>query len=457
MKLGIKNFAKVKEADIIIDGITVIAGENNTGKSTVGKILFSLFNSLCNVEEKILGERLKEIELTNKSILQSHISVFEAVGEMSFGIASSRIMTPRAMASRNINNLSRRIRAKLKIIIDENGSISDEQIKDILRKELKIREGTADKVDAEEWENMIDELTQNINAILSLPEETIVCEVISRYFNNVFDGQITPLLQGSENTETSLELQIKDKNNIISFSGNECKKIDDEINILHKAIYIDNPFIVDELSNYNDLNPMNESLKSLLTQGYEENDVMDGIIESVMAKEKLSDIFKTLQNVVNGEIIISQKNDEFYLKNNEFSEPVSFHNLSTGMKSFIILKMLLEKGCLKDKDVLVLDEPEIHLHPQWQIAYAELIVLLQKHFDLSIVVTTHSPYFVDAINIYSCKYGIDNKVNYYLSFSDDDKVGFECVTDNIDLIYKKMASPIQILDTLRYELNKALR
>ena len=75
--------------------------------------------------------------------------------------------------------------------------------------------------------------------------------------------------------------------------------------------------------------------------------------------------------------------------------------------------MLLEKGCLKNKDVVILDEPEIHLHPQWQIAYAELIVLLQKQFDLSVVVTTHSPYFVDAFN--SCKYGTDNKVNYYLS------------------------------------------
>ena len=40
MKLSINNFAKIKQADIIIDGITVIAGENNTGKSTVGKVLF---------------------------------------------------------------------------------------------------------------------------------------------------------------------------------------------------------------------------------------------------------------------------------------------------------------------------------------------------------------------------------------------------------------------------------
>ena len=66
MKLSIKNFAKIKNADITIDGITVIAGENNTGKSTVGKILFSLFNSLSNVNEKILEERLKEIEKSNQ-------------------------------------------------------------------------------------------------------------------------------------------------------------------------------------------------------------------------------------------------------------------------------------------------------------------------------------------------------------------------------------------------------
>ena len=33
MKLHVENFAKIKEADIEINGITVIAGENNTGKS----------------------------------------------------------------------------------------------------------------------------------------------------------------------------------------------------------------------------------------------------------------------------------------------------------------------------------------------------------------------------------------------------------------------------------------
>lgn len=38
MQLKIKNVAKLKEATINIDGITVIAEENNTGKSTIGKL-----------------------------------------------------------------------------------------------------------------------------------------------------------------------------------------------------------------------------------------------------------------------------------------------------------------------------------------------------------------------------------------------------------------------------------
>lgn len=69
------------------------------------------------------------------------------------------------------------------------------------------------------------------------------------------------------------------------------------------------------------------------------------------------------------------------------------------MKSFVIIKMLLENGSISPRDVLILDEPEIHLHPQWQIAYAELIVLVQKYFDLTVIITTHSPYFLDAVDL----------------------------------------------------------
>ena len=64
MKISLENIGKVKTANIEINGITVIAGENNTGKSTVGKALFSIFYSFLNVEKKIKKERQKLLETT---------------------------------------------------------------------------------------------------------------------------------------------------------------------------------------------------------------------------------------------------------------------------------------------------------------------------------------------------------------------------------------------------------
>jgi predicted ATPase len=429
MKLSVNNFAKIKKADIIVDGITVIAGENNTGKSTIGKVIFSIFNSLSDIEDKIINERIRVIENANRTILRSNIDLIEG---------------SKSMAIRNLSRILRRISNGVRQLMNDEIAISLEKIRKIVSESIQLWEFSSFP------EELIDEITESTSEILCLPEKTIVEEMITSFFNDVFHSQINSLALGDA-LKAILKLEIKGKVDEIIFENNECKSYVDEINIIHKAIYIDNPFIIDELSKYNNLSTMNNMLKYLLVDKYREN-MFDGIIETVLAKEKLSDIYEKLQNVVNGNIILG-KDEEFYLENKDYDKPICFHNLSTGLKSFVILKMLLEKGCLKDKDVLILDEPEIHLHPQWQITYAEMIVLLQKQFDLSVVVTTHSPYFMDAINLFSYKYGIDKKVNYYVSTMENNHVELECVTDNIEAIYKKMSSPIQVLESLRYELN----
>ena len=52
--------------------------------------------------------------------------------------------------------------------------------------------------------------------------------------------------------------------------------------------------------------------------------------------------------------------------------------------------------------------------------------------------TTHSPYFVDAINLFSRKYETDAKTNYYLSANEGNVAVMENVTDHIDVIYKNL-------------------
>ena len=62
MILNFENIGKVKKASVEINGITVIAGENNTGKSTVGKVLYSIFNSFCNMENQVSKDLEDSVE-----------------------------------------------------------------------------------------------------------------------------------------------------------------------------------------------------------------------------------------------------------------------------------------------------------------------------------------------------------------------------------------------------------
>lgn len=45
MNITIENVGKIRHADITIDGITVIAGENGSGKSTVGE------SPVCRIQQ----------------------------------------------------------------------------------------------------------------------------------------------------------------------------------------------------------------------------------------------------------------------------------------------------------------------------------------------------------------------------------------------------------------------
>lgn len=439
MKLRIENLAKIKEADIELNGITVIGGDNDTGKSTVGKVLFGIFNALNKIEEKVKTEREQTIKEACEYALNSlHTNI---VYDNESKTAASRLK--RYALEFELRKITLE---EIKKIQGEETNSFIEEIEQIFMKYVK--QLINDKEDVAEQEQLVKNAMKLIQEYFDIADNNLEQEYITRYFSRIFHNQVNSLMK--EECDSIVELSIKKQVNKLTFTNNKCSGYVKNISILKKAIYIDNPFIIDDFFQEKTGGMMEKKLRALLTND-SQSDISAGLMNTLLAKEKLNEIYEAMCSVVKGDIVEERKN-EYYLKNDDFSSPVSFQNLSAGLKSFVILKMLLEKGSLQQKDVLILDEPEIHLHPEWQVAYAELIVLLQKHFDLEIVITTHSPYFLDAINLFSIKHKINSRVNYYLSSMDDNQVIFEKVTDNIDAIYKKMALPTQTLDTLRYEL-----
>ena len=175
-----------------------------------------------------------------------------------------------------------------------------------------------------------------------------------------------------------------------------------------------------------------------------------GVIEGLEIERKLTEIFSLFQQIMPGHL--ARERRRFVLELDDEEHVLNVENWSAGIKSFAILKRLLENGTLHEKGVLILDEPEIHLHPEWQLRYAEILVLLQKSFNLTILLTTHSPFFLDAIELFACKHGIGEKAHYYLSENDGRQVMFRDVSNEIDKIYEKMSNPVQVLENLRAEL-----
>mgnify|MGYP001237739125 CR=1 FL=1 len=112
-----------------------------------------------------------------------------------------------------------------------------------------------------------------------------------------------------------------------------------------------------------------------------------------------------------------------------------------------LLQLLEKGGFLRQGNIVIIDEPEVHLHPKWQLLYAEIIICLVQQ-GTHVIVTTHSPYILEALELYSKKLSTE-VVQYYYASVDNGTV-FENVTSNLDYIYQSLAEPFIKLE--RYSL-----
>jgi ABC transporter, ATP-binding protein len=407
MKLSIRNVGKLKEADVEINGITVIAGENNTGKSTIGKVLFSIFQSLYKLDDQIIREKRNTIK-HNLELLYVH-----ATGSF-------------------FNNV------EFKEIIDEiliEGSKYDIEI--LKNKILEFISNNSEKTKNE----IPEEPVKRIFDLLKIPKKSFVLAILNRNFSNEFNNQITNIY-----TELvgNIKLKIQDKESFLSIENNIIKEIKNEHFLNTEIVYIDDPFILDDLTDelfvrnaikntdYNTIYNHKNYLKYKLIQK------KGSLVDEIILNSKLEKFYLKLNELFEGDIILSNRGNYVYRRKNKGNE-LNLINLSAGLKSFAVLKMLFINNTLQENGTIILDEPEIHLHPEWQIKFAELIVLLQKEFKMHILLTTHSPYFLKAIQVYSKKYKISNKCKYYMSELDGEQAILVDKTNKTDDLFYKLA------------------
>lgn len=216
-----------------------------------------------------------------------------------------------------------------------------------------------------------------------------------------------------------------------------------------EVVYIDNPFVLDEQAFSSFRISRGNDHKNHLRRKLFSYDSSEDIINEIINRNKLTNIYEKIDSICGGEMVKNERSEVGY-KKKDSDKIIDIKNISTGLKTFVILKTLLQNGALQYRGTIILDEPEIHLHPRWQLLFAELIVLIQKEFNMHILLNTHSPYFLKAIEVYSAKHEIADKCNYYLAYSNGDTSVIDDVTTSPEKIYKLLARPLQDLENVRY-------
>ncbi|MCJ1978438.1 AAA family ATPase [Lactococcus paracarnosus] len=435
MKIDINNIGKISSASLDIDGITVVVGENGTGKSTIGKALYSAFNGLSNLPQKVDFDRNVSINNIIKNGLNQNYDFFfhrsyPQIDEVVNDIISSY---------REDQFSEKFFIGKIKsLIADLEKYEGNTEIFDIQNQDIVIEN------------NLIFEMYTKIKKVLGIPTKDIQEKLLYKEFSNEFGQQIINLSDDTQNSYVELLIKGKKHHFFISNDGVDIEST--FTGLQHKSVYIDNPFVLEE--GFNARRPIfrnnrvshQTTLHNLLMN---EGDLL--VTETILLDEKLKEIAKIFEQVNVGELVKSKQNSLESFGYREGNVDFSLKNVSLGLKTFIILKTLIERGHISERGLIILDEPEIHLHPEWQILFAELIVLLQKQFNLHILLTTHSPYFLEAIEVYSKIHNVYENCNFYLSEEIDKRITVRNINGNLAKVYDKFFLPFQKLEDLGNE------
>lgn len=387
MKLKLQNISIIEEADIEIDGITLIAGKNDSGKSTIGKVLYSVVKGF-NQQEGFFQEK------KNRMISYYYQDILKELKK------------------------------------NWNEDITKFQTKEI----------------NDDWINYIEELVFNE----SIPEEikkTIQDKI--HHIKNYFKREYNTIAQKQDEIELWIRSEIANLYNIFErprkdfrieledllgnavivdrFKNISTENVYLELNnnletYYKESFYIESPLIIDEplqrfIGKDNSLNfgrSRQEELASSLSNPIQSNTA------------DYSVIYKRISKIINGEITIDLLEGVRYKKN---SQDIDIKNTAVGIKSFGIIQLLLKNNRLNNRTLLIIDEPEVHLHPIWQVKYAEILVLLSKEFEIPMLLTSHSPYFIEALEAYTKKYKYESSTNFY--FAEKNENGFSSKIINV--------------------------
>lgn len=426
MKLILDNIGMLQHAEITLHKLCVIAGENDNGKSTVGKIVFCIVKAINRYREDLQESKEFWVEEKKEEI---YFHLREALRPTNPEVLD--VLRGLRMSSRQRLNAEEQLAA------------IDESIQRVL--------ALADFSPEEKQEILA--LRDDLQATLEQPEniKQSIENALNKVFASEFDASL--LLQGA--TQGRIQLLENDLTlmDIVVTNGDVRLAGEVEPMALKDATFIDSPLILnhhDVLLRSQTLLDMDQRRSSRLGQPYttlHTKDLFDKLRTPVLpfdlfGKDK-ADLAHEIQNIIDGEIAYDRSDRDFVFRRRGAS--VSIKNTASGIKVFGLLQILVTNEFVAKNTVLIFDEPENHLHPKWQLKLAQLLLKLVEN-GVYVLVSSHSPYLIEALKRGVDRAGLADQARFALAQN-------QCVTDadRLSDIFAVLAEPFEVFRNMDAE------
>jgi len=357
-----KNFAKLKDTSLEFNDITVLAGKPSTGKSYVMKFMYAVNKALdltkyefINIQKKFNMLTLNYIKLTENTKNNPPKSIIDA---------------------HNIENT-----------LDSFSNEYTEIVSEVKKLDNKIKYLVKDN-----FKNIIQSIFGNIEQVSKN------FEIGSDFLNIVYKENVL------ENFDIKLSIDLSNKNkNIFPIVYSDFSMYEKQFQ--QEPVFVETPLILEFKSfirrDKGKVPYHIESLLNVLDTDYSFTDEeQDRFIQNFTKKVK---------EIILGDI--ESSGDSFVYRTD--TKNYDILNTSSGIKSIGLLQYLVTNKALKKGSILFWEEPEVHLHPQWQLKMIDLFVELMRA-GVKIVFSTHSPYMADYLNAISQKNGFKDRVSFNL-------------------------------------------
>ncbi len=367
LTVKLKNIGIIKQAEFSLGDLTIICGENNTGKTYAAYALYGFLKSWHNlIRVPISGSQIQR-SLAEGVEIESKLDTDQMLAE-ACKIYTEQLDIIFAANEGTFQN------SGFSVLPDEI-DIYNKEFKDRIESPQGHRFRFSVKCDKD------DELVV-VLGVLKNPQKEVDFADVEKYFKssilNFIFFRILPrtFIFSSERTGVSIFRKELDyaRNRLLDEAGRANKEIDPRQ--LLAEVYQSYP------------SPIGENVDfSRRLEDIAKN-------KSFIAKEH-PEVLEDFSDIVGGEYAITQ-NDQLYFIPKDTQTKLTMVESSSVVRSLLDLSFYLrhiaEKG-----DLLMVDEPELSLHPENQRRIARLFARL-VNLGIKVFITTHSDYIVKELN-----------------------------------------------------------